>query len=403
MEIWVKSSIKISGIFAGGVEPERWAAIMAPMKHLLKNLIQAESTPDRGELNAAEVLRDYFAAHGLAARIDAWGTGRANLVLHLPSGGQKPALLFASHLDVVPAGLEPWDFAPFKPQEIDGKIFGRGACDMKGGLTAAAVAVVELLEQGAELRGDLIFAATAGEETDSIGAARFVSQYMQTLPDLAGIVIPEPTNFQMITAHRGILWLDVTTFGRTAHGSMPHLGVNAISSMQKILNMLSTFEVSTQSHPRLGQCTLSINRIHGGNAYNVVPDRCEIGIDIRTIPGQDHQAILARLREEIDRIHGQTPDDAFRYEIKTARGVPAMETDETCDFVRTLGRVAGVTECTAVGYTTDGPQFAPLRAPVVIYGPGRSEVCHKPNEYIDFADVKKAKDLYKALIGELLT
>ncbi len=371
------------------------------MKHLLKNLIHAESTARKGELDVAEVLRDYFAAHGLTARIDAWEGGRANLVLHVPSSGSRKALLFASHLDVVPADPKAWTRHPFRPHEEQGRIYGRGACDMKGGLAAAAVALVELVEEGMKFEGDCIFAATAGEETDSAGAKRFVQEYIQALPDLAGVVIPEPTDFAMITAHRGIFWVKIRTLGKTAHGSMPHLGVNAIHLMRRILDQLDDFVIEGPEHPRLGRCGFSVNRISGGDAFNVIPDKCEVSVDIRTVPGVSHEAVLSQLRGLIEQV-GKDAGEDFRYEIEVCRDVPGMQTDETDDFVKGFAVLAGVSEFTSVGYTTDGPHFSLFQVPIVVYGPGKSESCHKPDEYIEFADMKRAKDTYKKLIGQCL-
>lgn len=372
------------------------------MKHLLKNLIRAESTSRKGELDAAEVLRDYFAAHGLTARIDAWDGGRANLVLHVPSSGRRKGLLFASHLDVVPADAKGWSHHPFRPYEQEGRIYGRGACDMKGGLAAAAVAVVELVEEGMKFDGDCIFAATAGEETDSAGARRFTQEYIQALPDLAGVVIPEPTDFAMITAHRGILWVKIRTLGRTAHGSMPHLGVNAIHLMRPILDKLDRFTVQGPEHARLGRCGFSVNQIHGGDAFNVIPDLCEVCLDIRTVPGAEHEMILAQLCEVVEQAKAECEGEEFRYELEVCRDVPAMQTDEDDDFVKGFAVLAGISEFTSVGYTTDGPHFTLFKAPIVIFGPGKSQTCHKPDEYIDFSDMKRAKNIYKKLIGQCL-
>jgi len=138
------------------------------MKELLKKLVQAKSTPDVGEADCANVLADFFLAAGIEPKVDVWNNNRANLTARLESTGQKSDLLFVCHLDVVPAEKQIWQFGAFAAAEQDGKIFGRGSCDMKAGITAAAVAMTEIFRSKVKLKGDLIFAATAGEETDVI-------------------------------------------------------------------------------------------------------------------------------------------------------------------------------------------------------------------------------------------
>lgn len=372
------------------------------MNELLKKLVQAESTTSTGELAAAEVLSEYFASHNIDCNIDKWDNNRANATVHIKSTNQKPALLFAAHIDVVPAGeLADWDCEPFGALEKDGKIFGRGSCDMKGGTAATAAAIVEIINEGHKLKGDFIFTSTAGEETTSCGIRKFVENNASHLPTLAGIIIPEPTRFDVIVAHRGILWLKVSTVGKTAHGSMPHLGINAIKHMTSLLNALDGYLPPHIEHPRFGKCSMSINQIHGGCATNVVPDNCSIELDIRTLPGQTHEEIIADLKRVCDEL--KAADSDFKAEIEVIRSVEALETDENSDFVKGICSLTGIGETKFVGYTTDGPFLSPLNAPTIIFGPGNTDLCHKPNEYIERADLETAKQYYKKIILHYLT
>ena len=370
------------------------------MKDLLKKLIDAKPTLENGEADAANALADYFTAHKIDSTVDTWDSNRANFIAHIKSTGQKPALMFVSHLDVVPASKENWLTPPFKAVEKDGKIYGRGATDMKAGLAASAAAVAEIVNTQTPLKGDIIFAATAGEETDSAGIRKFVKQNTAKLPKLAGIIIPEPTEFEVITAHRGVLWLKITTAGKTAHGSTPHLGINAITKMNDLLNRLADFKIPHQPHPRLGACTMSINRIKGGTATNVIPDRCQIDIDIRTLPGQNSQTITDSFEKLFASLRTADPD--FQAKISNIRSADAMVIDDDCEFVKSFCRIVDVTETLAVGFTTDGPNLIPLGAPIVVFGPGLSHLCHKPDEYIEFAHIEKAKKYYKKIIRKFL-
>jgi succinyl-diaminopimelate desuccinylase len=374
------------------------------MKTLLKQLIQADSTPEKGELAAARVISASFRQSGIESHVDTWSQNRANIVAHLKSSGRKAGLLFACHLDVVPPGEAAWTYPVFGAVEADGKVYGRGTTDMKGGTAAVVTAIRRIVDAGVELHGDLIFAATAGEETDSCGAQRFVDRARQ-LPELApkglaGVVIPEPTDFALVTAHRGMLWLEVTTVGKAAHSSTPHLGVNAIESMRRILNELDNYEIMVEPHELLGDCSMSVNTIEGGKAMNVVPDKCRLGIDFRTLPSQDHRRVIADLERILAKL--KSVDSQFNAAVSVLRQVQPLETDRRCDFVKALCRAVGAEKTTPIGYTTDGPYFASLGAPLVIFGPGKPALCHKPDEYIEVADLEKAAEHYRNIILKFL-
>ena len=370
------------------------------MKKLLSKLIQAQTTADKGELAAAEIISAELGRSGIDSRIDSWDRTRANITAQVKSSGRKGALLFACHLDVVPAGEVSWSKPAFAAIESEGKIYGRGSMDMKGGIAAIVTAIGEIADSGTKLQGDIILFGAAGEETDSCGAKRFVRNRGE-LPEIAGVVLPEPTDFEIITAHRGILWLKVQTFGKAAHSSAPQLGVNAIASMKSVLDELENFKIRFEPHDLLGDCSMSINTITGGQAMNVVPDKCDLGIDIRTVPGQNYQDIIDDLQNIFAKLKQKNPQ--FEAEVSVVRQVGALETDTQCDFVRNFCSVTGINKTTAVGFTTDGPHFASLGLPVVVFGPGKPHLAHKPDEYIDISDLKKGVEYYKNIILKLLT
>mgnify|MGYP001139023952 CR=1 FL=1 len=375
------------------------------MKRLLKKLIQAETTAEKGELAAAEVISAEFSRSAIDSRVDSWDQTRSNITAHVKSAGQRAGLLFACHLDVVGPGEAPWEHPAFSAVESDGRIYGRGAVDMKGGTAAAVTAVRQIVESGVKLQGDIIFTAVAGEETDSAGAKRFVAD-KQRLAELApkglaGVIIPEPTDFEIVTAHRGMLWLEVITKGKAAHSSAPHLGVNAINSMRLILNELENYEIKAGPHELLGTCSMSVNTISGGKAMNVVPDKCSIGIDFRTLPQQEHDDIIADLQKVFAKLNAA--DKQFDAGISILRQVQSLETDVNSEFVKVFCSAVGTDETKAVGYTTDGPYFALLGSPVVIFGPGKPHLCHKPDEYIDISDLERGVEHYKNSILKFLT
>ena len=372
---------------------------MSPMKKLLADLIGAAPTLENGELLAANVLKDYFNHHGLAAEVEVWDGSRANVVVHVKAGQKttgKP-LLIAAHLDVVPASADKWTVPPFTATERDGRIYGRGSTDMLGGIAAVSKALVEAAHQG-ELSADVIFAATAGEETDSCGVKRFVEQYRSRFADPVGIIVPEPTDLNVMRAHRGILWLKVTAYGRTAHGSMPHLGINAILKINALLNRLSGLTIPHTPHPLLGGCSMSINHIAGGTGTNIVPETCAIEIDIRTLPGQKPFGIIEQFQGLIKELSDADPE--FKADVSVLRIAEAIETPEDDPFVMAVCKAVKVDQAGAVGFTTDGPYFTPL-GPVLIFGPGKPSACHKPDEYIEIDDLHRAEEMYKSIFRQM--
>jgi len=365
------------------------------MKKLLEQLVSAAPTLENGELQAAEVLKGYFEHHGLDAEIDVWEGTRANVLMLLKADGcaaSRGPLLIAAHLDVVPAAAGNWSVPPFTATERQGRIYGRGTTDMLGGVAAVSAALVETAQHRKQLRGDILFAVTAGEETDSCGAKRFVRQYRSRFANPVGVLIPEPTDLKIMRAHRGILWLKIVAQGRTAHGSMPHLGINAILKINALLNRLSSLTIPHTPHPLLGGCSMSVNRIAGGSGTNIVPETCAIEIDIRTLPGQKPAAII----EQFDALLAEmaATDTEFKAKTSVLRLAGAIETPQDNPFVQAVCKAVETDQAGAVGFTTDGPYFSPL-GPVLIFGPGKPEFCHKPDEYIEINDLSRAKNLYQ--------
>lgn len=381
-----------------------WAAVsmMSAMKTLLKQLVAAAPTADNGERAAAEILKAYLTQHGLTAEIDIWDGKRANVWAYLKAerDARCAPLLVAGHLDVVPAAPEKWTTPPFKADERDGRLYGRGTNDMLGGVTAVAAALVQAARHRDRLGGDILFAATAGEETDSCGTARFVRMYRSRFAEPVGVLIPEPTDSRILRAHRGILWLKIAAHGRTAHGSMPHLGVNAILKINAVLNRLAALTLPHMPHPLLGGCSMSVNRIAGGSGTNIVPEYCAIEIDIRTLPDQSPEAVVEQVKALLTEIAEDDPQ--FEAEVSVLRRVDALETSEDSPFVRAVCRAVGDDQTAAAGFTTDGPYFAPL-GPVLIVGPGKPELCHKPDEYITTDALEQGKAMYLRIFQNRLS
>lgn len=374
--------------------------------HLTQDLVRLQTiNPPGDEVRAAAfVARRQQQAGMFAEIVPHEEDGRASVVGGLRGNGERPALLFSGHLDTVPAG-DNWKRDIFSAEIDDGKIWGLGSTDMKAGVAALLIAMEAVQSTGVTLKGDLLFAGTAGEEVDSMGAKHLVAQ--QKLGEVGFMIIGEPTANRVFTAEKGALWLELKTNGQTAHGSMPHLGVNAIMHMSKLLQALDAAHIPYQAHPLLGNFTMNVATITGGVKTNVVPDTCHVTIDLRTVIGQDHQQILDTVRQLIDRLCAE--DETFHADVRTiTERIPLdipFDDPHVQTFVRVRDHVTGHrSQPGAATFATDGSVFVPAyQAPMVICGPGLPEKAHQPNEYVEIDRLVEAARIYTLAALALLT
>jgi acetylornithine deacetylase/succinyl-diaminopimelate desuccinylase-like protein len=280
---------------------------------------------------------------------------------------------------------------PFEPRIEDGRMFGRGACDTKSSLAAMMVALVRVASDGPPPR-TVVLAAAVDEEYLHGGVARF----LQSSGPVASAVIGEPTGLRVVVAHKGALRVRVITRGVSAHSSNPDSGVNAIYRMARVVRALEDFAEALggrEPHPLVGRPTLSVGTISGGNAVNVVPDRCEIMVDRRLIPGETPDGAYEEIADLLDGLLGR--DDEMMHTLKDC----AVETDAGAPIVklaREAVRAGGVEdEPMGVAYCTDGCDFAERGVPLVVLGPGDIAQAHTAEEWIEIAQVEQAAEVYE--------
>ena len=360
--------------------------------------------PPGNERPLAEFFAGKMGKLGLEVRICPIRESRANVVGILRGKGKGPALLYNGHLDTVPPGDVKWDYDPFSGEIVGDKIYGRGAADMKSGLAAMIMAAGALKKSGIELEGDLIIAGTAGEETDSIGAKELLKE--KEMSRVGAILIGEPSDNELYIAEKGALWLNVKALGKTAHGSMPEMGINAILHMKQFMEELCSYKFEYQEHELLGCPTMNIGTIRGGIKTNVVPDSCEITIDIRTVPGMSHSAILEDFKAIIEKLKEDIPELNMAIEVENDR--PPVGTDKDHEFVKLAIKVGERVFKKSlvpqgVNYYTDGAAFVPeMGLPMLILGPGEAKLAHQPNEYVEIDKLQKAAEFYAAFAVEYL-
>ncbi|HUH64966.1 MAG TPA: M20 family metallopeptidase [Syntrophales bacterium] len=360
--------------------------------------------PPGDEIRIAEYVGGILGKAGLEVEIIPHGPERASLLAVLKSSRKIPPLLYSAHLDTVPLGVEKWIHEPFDAVISEGRIWGRGAADMKGGMAALIVAATALAQSGLPLRGDLILALTAGEEVDSLGATAIASR--TELGPAQAVVIPEPSDNDVYIAEKGALWLELSTQGKTAHGAMPELGDNAVLMMVDLITELQKLKIPFKEHAMLGGFSMSVNTIQGGMKTNVVPDGCVVTVDMRTVPGQSHEAIVLRIKEMITGLSRR--NSSFRASVKITNDRPPVETSPK---EAAVGLFAGIVEEVlgkrptpkGVRYYTDATALAPaFKAPMIICGPGDPKLAHQPNEYIVIEKLVQAVKIYTLTAGRFL-
>jgi len=372
---------------------------------ICRDLVRLESVnPPGNERAAAEYVAEERGKSGVQADLIGHGDCRASVLARLRGRGKAPALLYNGHLDTVPVGAEEWIHGPFSGEVAGGKVWGRGASDMKGGLAAMMAAMMALAESGVPLQGDLFLAATAGEEIDSLGAAEVARRLRSE--KIRALFISEPTHNEIFIAEKGVLWLEVETFGKTAHGSMPEKGQNAIRMMMELLGEFEKLAVPHRRHPLLGGFSRSVNTISGGVKTNVVPDHCFATIDMRTVPGQDHSAILQAMEGIIRRLEERGPD--FKARVRAINDHPAVETPPSDPALQEFSAV--VEEVTGrrpvfqgANYFSDAVGFLPvLKVPLILCGPGEPGLAHQPDENVEISRLVEAAKIYTLAAAKFL-
>jgi len=344
---------------------------------LLQKLIQTVTTnPPGEEIILATWVAEYLKKSGLEVELLPFEGKRANVLARIKGRGTKPALIFSAHFDTVPAGEIPWTFDPFSGTVHDRKIYGRGAADMKGGMAAMLKAAELLSKEKVNLAGDLLLVLTSGETSNCSGAKKFIEE--KRIRNASAMVVSEPTGLNVYVAEKGALWIRASTKGKTAHGAMPEHGENAILKMAKFLVDLQGFHLDG-SHPLLGKSSMSVNVVRGGVMTNVIPDKCEVELDIRLLPDQKPEEVLEKLK----RIGGS------EMEFNVIDFKKSVVTDPSDQLVRlAVDSVAKVTgrapKPGGVAYFTDGCILAnELNIPMVIIGPADTHMTHQHNEYVE--------------------
>ena len=361
---------------------------------LLRSLVAVNSVNPElvsgapGEAEVAEVVREGMRQAGLEVTIQEAAPRRPNVVGVLEGRSAGPSVMFCGHLDTV--GVEGMT-DPFEPRLEQGRLYGRGAQDMKGGV-AAMIAAAGVLAAGGWTRGRLIVAAVADEEYLSIGAEALVRDWRA---DMA--IVTEPTDLQLAVGHKGFAWVEIVAHGRAAHGSRPDEGRDAIARMGRILGALETRDRQLRALPPVefqGTGSLHASLISGGRELSSYPDRCTLQMERRTVSGEDEAIVEAEVAGVIARLRAADPE--FEATARVTGYRPAYRLDPLHRLPQavsqSLRRAGRASDPTGMSFWTDAAILASAGIPSVLFGPGGAGL-HSTVEYVNLDDVYVCRDV----------
>ena len=374
----------------------------------LQELIRIPSiNPPADTRRCAESILSRFQKEHIDAEIVEGRKGACNVVARLPGKGKGRLLLLNGHIDVVPPG-EDWTVDPFGAEIRDEKIYGRGTSDMKSGIASMMAAMIGLKRSGLPLYGEIIFMAACDEETGS----EFGTTYLLKKgigKDAAFAIVAEPTNLRVELGNRGLRWVDITIKGKASHAGRPYLGINAISYGAKLVEAIHSIKFKNRNEAfDVPEPSLSVTMIHGGTKENILPDRCDLVLDRRMIPGETSETVTAELKTAIDSVLRQEKDLRIECKLRPNRW-DAYLVSETEPVVQTLmatfQEVTGnKPETGAKAGCTDGSHLFNLGGiPTALFGPGNAGMSHKADEWVAIEDILIATEVQFLAFSRLLS
>jgi succinyl-diaminopimelate desuccinylase len=361
---------------------------------LTKTLLRFDTVnPPGRERDCARYAGAMLQEWGYSVEYFEYQEGRTSVVARAGGNNRKAPLCLTGHLDVVPLGARAWTRDPFNGDTDGDKLYGRGASDMKAGVAAILLAARSYAKALSNTPG-IVVVLTAAEEGGCVGSAQLAKT--QLLGSAGALIVGEPTSNYPLVGHKGSLKFHARFKGVGAHGSMPELGVNAIYKAGKALAKLEGFDFQTAAHPIMGKPTLNVGTIEGGNTVNAVPDAARIGVDIRTVPGMDHEALLKKIKIAIP----EAELDVFS-NLKPVWTAPEHEWVQRVFEICKPYMSEPATARTAP-YMTDAANLLKVYtgAPTVVLGPGEAAMAHQTDEYVSQERIRQSVAIYESLIRD---
>lgn len=366
---------------------------MSQVVKLLRDLIALPSVnnaflppgdPHAGEELVADYLKNRARKAGLEIETQATNSGRDNLIIRLmPLGQATHRIILAPHMDTVGGDLD----KIFRPTKKGERLHGRGACDTKGSVAVMFHAMEHLAKRHRPANTEIVFIGFVDEECNQTGSRAFSKLKLKANLALVG----EPTRCRVVTAHKGDLWLRLSTRGKAAHGARPELGRNAVHTIAKCIDTIETEyaqNLRKRRHPVLGHPTINTGIVRGGSQPNIVPDVCEADLDRRTLPGESFTTISREIGEVLKQ-------RGLKARLTNVKGYtcPAMETDPTLPMVQQLMRTVSQTKPLGVDYYCDAANIAATGVPAIVWGPGDIAQAHTADEWISIRQIERGMDV----------
>ncbi len=373
---------------------------------MLEKLVGFDTVSSKSNMELIRFVQDRLGAHGIEATLipNEEGT-KANLWATI--GPVQPGgVCLSGHTDVVPVEGQPWDTDPFTlTDKGDGKLYGRGTCDMKAFPATALALLPEMLAK--PLKRPIHFAFSYDEEVSCLGAPKMIAEIGKSLPLPSVVIVGEPTDMKVVSAHKGTWGLRVVVTGKEAHSSQTHLGVSAVMNASRMVAKLDEMARARAANPKPESgfvppySTIHVGMINGGTAHNIISRHCEFGVDIRFLPEDFAEDIVNEFKDWCAQEIGpamKAIEPSTGYEIEILSQVPGLARQEDSEAEALVRSITGDNDARCVSYCTEGGQFQQAGMAVVVCGPGSIDQAHKPNEFVARSQVDECEVFMHKLI-----
>ena len=360
------------------------------------NSVNSSYEAGPGEMEIANWVRSFFAQRGIEVWEQEVFPNRPNVIARLPGRDASRRVILEAHMDTV--SVQGMSIPPFEPRLEDGRLYGRGSCDTKAGLAAMMHAVASVHEEGVLPPCEVWLAAVVDEEFSYRGVVKLC----EGLTAHAALVA-EPTGMRAVIASKGVLRWRIVVRGKAAHSGKPHLGVNAINHMARVILAIEEDhrQLAARTHPLLGPATVNVGVIRGGVQVNFVPDTCAIEIDRRLLPGETVAAVLSHYQGLLDGLKAQQPtlDAVMEPPMLTDEALETPADAAPAQLASALLAEMGLDGAlSGVPFSSDASKLSRQGIPSIVIGPGSIDQAHAAVEFVEVAEVERAFEFYREFI-----
>ncbi|MEM8988304.1 MAG: acetylornithine deacetylase [Pseudomonadota bacterium] len=380
---------------------------LTPQIDWIRRLVAFDTTSHLSNLALIDDVEAYFNDHGVSAvRVHNDEKTKANLYA-VVGPEVEGGVILSGHTDVVPVDGQDWDTDPFELTQKDGKLYGRGTCDMK---SFSAIALSLLPEmRAADLKRPLIFALSYDEEIGCVGAPRMIAEIKNKVPAPSAAIIGEPTMMKVIDGHKGIASFRTTVTGHTTHSSQTDRGVSAVEAAAKLIAKISDMRAANAAKADPASTfdppytTMTVNVVNGGTQLNIMAAECAFDWDMRTVPGDDPKALYGEFSAYAERVEREMQEKApgCRVETHWATNAPVLAPTADNSAADLAKGITGHNHTETVPYAAEAGQFQEAGFSTVICGPGSIDQAHQANEFISLDQVRQGTDFLRKLISRM--